>query len=50
MDFYTGLLSTGTEHLEEAIERLEQEVSLLKAAMTKPKEEEPAKKRLDGTC
>lgn len=49
MDFYFGLIPSGVEHLEQAIEALRQDVEVLKLAVAKPKEEVKVRKRLDGS-
>lgn len=44
-DFYNGLIPSGVEHLEEAIEQLSNRLAVLEL---KPVEDEPTVKRLDG--
>lgn len=48
IDVYTGILCTGTEHLDIAIHELANEVELIKQQLKKP-EEKKIKKMMDGT-
>jgi len=46
LDFYMGIIPTGIEHLEAEIEVLKEKIVVLE---NKNKEEQPVRKRLDGT-
>jgi len=49
MDFYIGLIPSGVEHLEVGLEKLEQEIELLKQIVVKPEVKDVKGTRLDGT-
>jgi len=48
IDVYTGLISSGVEHLEIAIGELRTEVNELKEQLKKEEEEPKGKKMMDG--
>lgn len=48
IDFYTGIIPSGIEHVESALNELREEVESLKKQLNKT-EEKPIKRMIDGT-